>query len=278
MTTRDVDQLEQVIVAELPRWVATHPSLRAQLWDALSDEAQDRASSGTPSGALFCPPPMTYPEFLAWADEDTLAEWIALEGTDRGEIVMTSPASDRHQDIARFLTMVIGIYVETQQLGIVRPAPFQMKLEHGREPDLLFLAQDHLGRLRDTYLAGPADVVVEIISPESAGRDRGEKFYEYEHGGVSEYWLIDASRHRFESYMLDEQGRYMLSFSGERGRYESHHLPNFWLQAEWLWQEPLLHPLPILGEIMGVDPALVDQFMQALGGPQERRDSSLRSE
>ena len=33
------------------------------------------------------PKKMTYEEFLAWADEDTLAEWVD------GEVVMTSPAS-----------------------------------------------------------------------------------------------------------------------------------------------------------------------------------------
>ena len=41
-------------------------------------------------------PKMTYEEFLAWADEDTLAEWVD------GEVVMTSPASNRHQDLTAF--------------------------------------------------------------------------------------------------------------------------------------------------------------------------------
>jgi hypothetical protein len=30
------------------------------------------------------PPKMTFQEFLAWADEDTLAEWIALPGGETG--------------------------------------------------------------------------------------------------------------------------------------------------------------------------------------------------
>ncbi|MBN1891138.1 MAG: hypothetical protein JW850_24285, partial [Thermoflexales bacterium] len=53
-------------------------------------------------------PKMSYEEFLAWADEDTLAEWVD------GEAVMTSPASNRHQDLARFLSAVMSIYVETR--------------------------------------------------------------------------------------------------------------------------------------------------------------------
>lgn len=45
--------------------------------------------------------------------------------------------------------------------------------------------------MKETYLDGPADLVVGIVSPDSVGRDRGEKFYEYAQGGVPEYWLID---------------------------------------------------------------------------------------
>ena len=33
---------------------------------------------------------ISYEEFLDWCDEDTLAEWVD------GEIIMTSPASERH--------------------------------------------------------------------------------------------------------------------------------------------------------------------------------------
>ena len=205
------------------------------------------------------PRKMTYDEFLAWANEDTLAEWVD------GEVVMYSPASNRHQDLARFLTSVLGIYVETHSLGVIRPAPFQMKLERGREPDLLFVASGHLARLKETYLDGPADLVVEVVSPESVGRDRGEKFYEYAQGGVPEYWLIDPQMEWGEFYRLKE-GRYHLAFSGRKGEYHALALPGFWLRVEWLWQEPLPHPLRVLGEIADVEPEVVERFLQALGG------------
>lgn len=188
---------------------------------------------------------MTYEEFLAWADEDTLAEWVD------GEVAMYSPASDRHQDTVRFLTAVLSVFVETRGLGVIRPAPFQIKLGPdlpGREPDLLFVAVDHLDRLKETYLDGPADLVVEIVSPESAGRDRGDKFYEYTRGGVPEYWLIDPDMEWAEFYQL-EKGRYRMAFSGKEGRYDALVLPDFWLRVEWLWQEPLPKVLDVLREL-----------------------------
>lgn len=179
---------------------------------------------------------------------------------------MTSPASTQHQLMGDFLLTLLRIYVEVQELGVALSAPFQMKLTHGREPDLLFIATEHLDRLKETYLDGPADLVAEIISPESVGRDRGDKLYEYEAGGVLEYWLIDPQRRRFEAYGLEASERYTLYFEGEKGRYESRRLPGFWLDVEWLWRDPLPHPLEILGAITGVDVGLVKQFMRALRG------------
>ena len=188
---------------------------------------------------------MTYEEFLAWADEDTYAEWVD------GDIVMVSPASTRHQDIVRFLGTVMSTYAEIRDLGRVILPPFQMKLPNsGREPDIIFVAKEHLDRLRETYLDGPADLVVEIVSPESGARDRGEKFYEYETAGIPEYWLIDPTREIAEFYVL-ERSHYRPIFVGSAGRYESRVLEGFWLNAEWLWQDPLPAVADVLLEVAG---------------------------
>jgi Uma2 family endonuclease len=92
---------------------------------------------------------------------------------------------------------LLNIYVTARTLGVIFTAPYQMRLHQpprGREPDILFVAQSNLGRITKQYLDGPADLVIEVISPEISGRDRGDKFYEYETAGVREYWLIDPQR------------------------------------------------------------------------------------
>jgi Uma2 family endonuclease len=152
---------------------------------------------------------------------------------------MTSPASNEHQDISGFLEALLRPFVEEHSLGLVRSAPFQMRLQHsGREPDLLFVAAEHAERMRNTYLDGAADLVVEVLSPESVGRDRGEKFYEYAQGGVPEYWLIDPTAQWAEFYRLGELGLYEPAFTGRAGIYRSAVVPGFWLRVEWLWQRP----------------------------------------
>jgi Uma2 family endonuclease len=189
---------------------------------------------------------MTYEEFLEWCDEDTWAEWVD------GEVIVLTPASNRHQDLSDFLAFVMRAFVEAHNLGIVRSAPFLMKTGPelpGREPDILFIAREHLARLKETYLDGPADLVVEIVSPESMGRDRGGKFYEYEEGGVGEYWLIDSQRRRAEFYRLGEKGWYQLIPVGEEGAYQSEVVSGFWLKPSWFWEEPLPQVLDVLREL-----------------------------
>ena len=180
---------------------------------------------------------VNYDEFLAWADEDRLAEWVD------GKVVLTSPASAQHQYLAIFLATSLSTYVTLHDLGTVLTGPFQMKLARsGREPDVLFVAKEHLARLQPTLLQGPADLVVEIVSDESVARDRGTKFEEYREAGIPEYWLLDPRIEQAEFYLLDERGRYQRAPVDEEGVYRSRVIPGLWLRVDWLWQQPLPSP------------------------------------
>jgi Uma2 family endonuclease len=192
------------------------------------------------------PGPVTFEEFLAWCDEDTHAEWVD------GEIIMMSPASDHHQDLAEFLITILRLYNESQQAGWVRIAPFLMRTDvkpSGRGPDILFVTKERMRLIQPTFLDGPADLIVEIVSPESIGRDRGDKFVEYEAAGVREYWLIDPLRQQVEFYQLDDQGLYRAAALDADGIYHSNVLAGFWLRAAWLWQNPLPPVLSVLKEL-----------------------------
>ncbi len=189
---------------------------------------------------------ISYEDFLDFCDEDTLAEWVD------GKIERYSPASDMHQDLAGWLTSLLRIYVEAKKLGVIRPAPFQMKTGRdlpGREPDIIFVRKENQGMLKRTYLNGPADLSIEIVSEESLLRDRGEKFAEYEIGGVKEYWIIDPELERADFFVLKE-GRYERRVEDERGIYRSEIINGFWIKVEWLWNlPPVLDVLKELGLI-----------------------------
>jgi Uma2 family endonuclease len=188
---------------------------------------------------------LTFEEFLATLDEDTWAEWVD------GGVIMLSPASDRHQNMADFLITILRFYVESHELGWVRSAPFLMRLPEvpsGREPDILFVRTERMSLVQPTYLDGPADLVIEIVSPESISRDRGDKFIEYEAAGVMEYWLLDPERQQAEFYRLGEDGRYHFALPDAAGVYRSEVLTGFWLRPDWLWQETLPPVLKVVRE------------------------------
>lgn len=198
------------------------------------------------------PPPgkISFDAFLAWLDEDTRAEW------EDGEIIMASPASRYHQDLNDWLTTILRIYIRHHALGWVSSAPFLVQLqvtEQGRKPDLIFLKTENLDRLKETYLAGPPDLIIEIISPESISRDRGRKFVEYESEGVPEYWLVDPIRKEAEFYQLGSDHHYHLSLPDTSGIYHSASIAGFWLRLSWLWENPLPNELTILRELGVLD-------------------------
>ncbi len=199
-------------------------------------------SNGLPAGASQ---EMSFEEFMT-SYEGSWAEWVD------GKVIEMTPPGIPHQDLSLFLAKLIGLFVDVRRLGKVLAAPALMRIpdmDRGREPDLLFVATAHLDRFTRTHLNGPADLVVEIISPESLGRDRGEKFVEYEAAGIPEYWLIDPERKRAEFYRLDARGHYHDAGVDAEGRYHSLVLAGLWVKPDWFWQDPLPGALDALREI-----------------------------
>ncbi len=144
-----------------------------------------------------------------------------------------------HGELTTWLILALGVYVDLQKVGVVRHDPFLMRLEAGgsaRAPDVLVLLNEHRDRLQDQHLAGPADLVVEVISPGSRNTDRGEKFYEYEAAGVPEYWMLDPLVKRAEFHVLDD-GHYRPAPRAD-GVFTSRVLPQLSLPVDWLWQDP----------------------------------------
>jgi Uma2 family endonuclease len=192
------------------------------------------------SSAKLSFPRMTYERFLRTVPDDVHAEWV------EGEVVLMTPVSRKHQELVGFLLNVIGVLVNARKLGKVFFEPFQMKTGRelpGRAPDILFLSNQNLGRLKDQYLDGPADLVIEIVSPGSRARDRKQKFKEYQAGEVREYWILDPERKSAEFYQLDKAGKFQSLVASKKGIIQSLVVPGLWVEEHWFWQDP--HP-PVL--------------------------------
>lgn len=99
-------------------------------------------------------------------------------------------------------------FVQAHGLGIVLRAPVDVVLGQGREreivqPDLLFVSQARLAILSAQEVRGAPDLAVEVLSPGTAGRDRGYKRHLYGRHGVHEYWVVDPAARTVEVYRAD---------------------------------------------------------------------------
>jgi Uma2 family endonuclease len=193
-------------------------------------------------------PPFAPPERISFDEYLTAYDGSAAEWVD-GTVVPMSPVSDHHQDIVDFLAALLRYLVEARDLGIVRTSQVAMHIGNAaRVPDILFLSAEHMDRRKRTFVEGAADLVVEVVSPESRVRDRAEKFYDYEVAGVREFWLIDPLRKTVDLFRLAAGGRFVTVAPGEEGRLESEVIPGFWIIPSWLWTQPLPKMTTVMGQ------------------------------
>ena len=111
-----------------------------------------------------------------------------------GELIPAPAPNLRHQRIGIRLGALLHAFVQQGGLGEVFHAPCDVVLSNTDvvQPDLLFVSVEraHLLLGGDNVLGAP-DLVVEILSPATAGRDRTLKRALYARHGVKEYWLVD---------------------------------------------------------------------------------------
>jgi Uma2 family endonuclease len=175
-------------------------------------------------------------------DVEGLTEWVD------GEVRLYMSVSDEHQRVVNLLSVLLTVFSDARRLGVVRTASYAMRAlpgGPGREPDLVFIRDEHRDRLLSSHLAGPPDLAVEVVIPDSAERDYVEKFREYEAAGIPEYWIIDArlGKERADFFVLRD-GRYVAALP-EAGVYRSTVVEGFWLRVEWLWD-----PSPRMGDAL----------------------------
>lgn len=171
-----------------------------------------------------------------------------------GELIMPSPVNVRHQELVRFLTVLLQMYVSSKRLGKVLNGPAVARLRPGLcyEPDLFFVPQKQQALLKEQYFAGAPEMVVEVVSPGGRQYDLKEKAANYEKHGVREYWVIDPVNSTLYRHAKPSSGEapYLVQ-EWKAGRVASSVVQGFWIDAAWLWQDPLPEERTLLEQILG---------------------------
>ncbi len=182
-----------------------------------------------PAAAVAPPRVQTPEELYESLDEDIKAELID------GEVIIMPPATIRHSRTHMTISQLLDIFVQSHALGRVFSDAGMRLGEQRYVPDVAFVASAHADRVQETHIEGAADLVVEVISPSTAGRDWGSKMRDYEQYGVQEYWLLNPVVEQISAYALDADGKYQPLASDVTGRYHSQVLPGFFVERGWFW-------------------------------------------
>jgi len=178
-------------------------------------------------------------------DEDLKAELID------GVLIMHSPASMWHEDIASFLGSLMRLFVDAKGLGkFIARGHAIIRLATGRRlsPDGFFIRQARVPSPLPKEFEGAPDLVVEVLSPSNRKDDLEDKRLVYQEAGVPEIWFIDGED---KQLIIDRKhgGGYVEEVI-TNGRAYSTVLGGFWIDVAWLWAEPLPNGMTCLQEIL----------------------------
>lgn len=122
-----------------------------------------------------------------------------------GKIVAMSPRPTfNHNRVAFKIATLFDRYLEGRKCTAIADGTDLYLTEGDRFiPDMMVVCDRN--KIQSDGVHGAPDLVVEVLSPSTAKRDRGYKKDTYEKCGVREYWLVNPADKSVEIYRLEGQ-------------------------------------------------------------------------
>ena len=144
-------------------------------------------------------PKFTYEDYY-YAPEDKRYE------LHDGDLVVVPAPKEQHQDMVGTLYYFLRAFVLGRMLGRVYIAPFDIVFTNHDvvQPDVIFVSNEKLNIITPDNIQGAPDLVIEVLSPSTAHRDRTFKRALYARHRVGEFWLVDTNARLIEVLLLGE--------------------------------------------------------------------------
>ena len=155
--------------------------------------------------------PTTWEDVLRMPDDGNRYEFIG------GRLYMTPAPVTRHQRISKRMWAALVRVLENPGRGEVFHAPYLVEFPGTGDcvqPDLLFVSDERREIIGEKQVTGAPDLIVEILSPSTAHRDRGIKLDLYARRGVRQYWIVDPVEDAVDVWRFGEEPGHER-FSGE---------------------------------------------------------------
>lgn len=101
------------------------------------------------------------------------------------------------------------------------------------QPDLFYVSAERRAIIQER-IEGVPDLCIEVLSPGTARRDRGETLALYLASGAREYWIVDPIERQIE-FLVERDGRFAVALPSGAD-YRSEVLPEVHLDLAALWR------------------------------------------
>ncbi len=142
----------------------------------------------------------TYSDYLRWPEDE---RWEIINGK---AYAMTPAPSIRHQKISMYISSLFAQHLKGKGCQPFH-APIDVVFDEANivQPDLLVICDK--SKITEANIQGAPDLVIEILSPSTALKDKREKKALYERFGVREYLIVYPAEELVERFLLGD-GRY----------------------------------------------------------------------
>ena len=175
----------------------------------------------------------TYQDYLNLPDDAERRELIA------GEYCPMPSPTRMHQFAAGAVFAALLAFAAANRLGEVYIAPLDVILspEDVLQPDVMFISNARAAISTPDNIRGAPDLVVEVLSPSTADRDRATKRDRYAQAGVLEYWLADPDAKTIEVLTAQDNAFHTAAIYAPGDALSSPLLPGFALNVDAVFAE-----------------------------------------
>ena len=138
-------------------------------------------------------PHYTYDDWVHWE-----GQWELIDGFP---FAMSPMAVPKHQRITSALAFELGLALREsgcKNCHVYDPIDYKISEDTIVQPDVLLVC----GEIEKKYLDFPPALLIEVLSPSTAMKDRHTKFDIYQQQGVKYYLIVDIEKEIIEIYEL----------------------------------------------------------------------------
>jgi Uma2 family endonuclease len=148
-------------------------------------------------------PHYTYEDYIHWE-----GKWEIIDGVP---YAMSPAPVPKHQIIStRLIVAFSNQLTQCEKCIVLQPVDYLVSDDIILQPDILIVCKP----IEKKFLDFPPVLVVEVLSPSTALKDRHSKYEIYQSQGVKYYILVDPDKNEAEVFELNS-GEYKMTAKGK---------------------------------------------------------------